>query len=251
MEKTNNATHLADVGNHNVESQLKEIVKNGKLHFKDVTFSQNGYPTNVWEYRALIGFKDQQDAKRWAELTHGEFTLFYREDGWDLLVYKGSARTTDIYTLAGSYQQVVYLNGNENYYDLCDKVFGMSLIDYIKDTLNLDKDEVPESWIKTGIECFDKKLSEYPEGINEDEEDYYNEIEDKVREVLRNLENFKGCKGYTVIDDVNWSVVGEYNTEYPAYYKEDTKHFIFGVIYPIDKEEEIREIIKNIGLSSY
>ncbi len=51
-------------------------------------------------------------------------------------------------------------------------------------------------------------------------------------------------KGYTVVDDVNLSVVGVYDNEYPAHYKEDNHHYIFGVMYKADREEEIRELIE-------
>lgn len=217
METKNNATHLADAVNSNVE-QLREIAKNGKLHFMDVTFDPNGYPTNVGEYRALIGFKDQQDAKLWAKLTDDEFTLFFRKDGWDLLAYRGSARLTDIHILAGR-DMVALLDGDENLHQLCEKIHGMSLIDYLKDVLDIDEDEV-----------FIKEIVKH--------------IAEKIYDTLISLERFKGCKGYVVIDDVNWSVVGEYDTYYPSYYKKDTKHYIFGVMYPIDREEEIRELIE-------
>ncbi len=79
MKATTNATHLADAVNSYVE-QLREIAKNGNLHFVDVTFNRD-CPIDAGEYRALIGFKDQRDAKLWAELTGGEFALFYKEDG--------------------------------------------------------------------------------------------------------------------------------------------------------------------------
>lgn len=240
MKAKTNANHIADANKINVEIQLQEIVKSGNLEFKDVTFNPNGYPTNVGEYRALVGFNDQQDAKRFAELTDGLFTMFFKKDGWHLYVYKGTAGLTDIYALAGSCH-VVFLDGKENYYNLCEKIFGISLIDFIKYAIN--DNEVPESWIKAAINNYINKSYQCPEGIIEDEEDYYDEIENIVIERLRYLDNFKGCKGYVVIDDVNWSVEGEYDSEYPAHYHEDNKHYIFGVMYPIEREEEIREII--------
>lgn len=239
MEKQINATHLADAQKSNVEKQTSELIKTGNLEFKDVTFNRD-YPVDVGEYRALIGFRDQQEAEIFAKLTGGEFTLFYKEDGWHLLSYIGGARLTNIYQLAGRYP-VVLLNGDENYYQVCEKVFGLSLIDWLKDALDI---EVPESWIENAIECSVKKTSQYPEGISKEDEDLYDEIEDKVRESLRYIENFKGCKGYTVVDDVNWSVVGEYDDEYPAHYHEDTENYIFGVMYKADREEEIRKIIE-------
>lgn len=237
MVTNNKVNHMTDaIKNNSVEIQLQEIAKRGNIYFKDVTFDQSGYPTNVGEYRALIGFKDQQDAKRFAELTDGEFTLFFRKDGWDLLAYRGSARLTDIHMLAGR-DMVVLLDGDENLHQLCEKIHGMSLIDYLKDVLDIDEDEV---FIKEIVKHYKQdhhidsvEVEDYLKLIseNEDDKEIFMKIAEDIYDKLIFLENYKGCKGYVVIDDVNWSVVGEYDSEYPSYYKEDTKHYIFGVMY--------------------
>lgn len=245
MTENKNATSLYNANGSNMEKHkkaLEEIVKNGNLKFKDVTFAQNSYPQGVGEYRALVGFASQQDAQLFAELTGGEFSMFYCENGWQLLSYRGGARITDIYTLAGGYP-VVFLEGNENLHQLCEEILGISLVEHIRDSLDLG-DEVPESWIRTAIERYETRMACYPVGIREEDEDFYDEIEDKIIEHLRYFENFKGCRGYVVIDDVNWSVVGEHDSEYPAHYKEDNKQYIFGVMYPIKREEEIREMLE-------
>lgn len=242
MTATNKANHMADaIKNSNVEIQLQEIAERGNLYFKDVTFDQSGYPTNVGEYRALVGFKDQQDAKRFAELTDGEFTIFFKKDGWQLLSYSGIARITSIYTLKGIYN-IVFLEGNENLYQLCEKIHGLPLVDYIREYIN--NNDVPDAWIRAAVELYE--TGEYQSAfiINNRDEDVYDEVEDKIFEILGMLNNFKGCKGHVVIDDVNWCVAGEYDTEYPAHYKGDNEHYIFGVMYQAEREEEIKELIE-------
>lgn len=239
MEKVYDFLNKWDANDSNVERQLKEIVKNNSPYFTDVTFVRNSNPINVGEYLALIGFKDQRDAERFATLTNGEFSIFFKKDG-QAISYIGRGQITDIYLLAGICH-IVFLEGNENLYQLCEKIHGLPLVDYIRGYIN--NNDVPDAWIRAAVELYETGEYQSPFIINNRDEDVYDEVEDKIFEILRMLNNFKGCKGYVVIDNVNWSVVGEYDTDYPSYYKKDTEHYIFGVMYPIDREEEIREII--------
>lgn len=241
------ADAINDVEINDVEKKkvLEEMAKNGNLEFKDVTFAPNDRRRNVGECFALVGFKDQKDAKLWAELTGGEFGLFFRKYEWQLLTYKGRAVIMDIYHLARR-RPVVFLEGNENLNQLCEKFFGISLINHIRCRLDLDKDKVPESLIKAAVDYYETGVACYPLGSTEEDDDYYSGVEYEIREQLRYLDNFKGYKGYVVVDDIilNWIVEGEYDNEYPANYKEDNIQYIFGPMYPIKREEEIRKIIE-------
>lgn len=255
MTTSKNATHLADAVNGNVERELRELEEISKvgLYFREVTFNESGNPDSVGYYRAVVGFLDQRDAKKWSEMTNGEFALFFKKDGWDLLAYRGPAHITDIYQLAAGRCHVVYLNGNENYYELCEKIHGLSLTNYLKDVKDvLDIDDVfIKEMVNLYIQDYHLDSVKVDEKIKSNEDKFEYEYEDlrevakKIYDTLIFLERFKGCEGYTVIDDVNWSIEGEYENEYPAYYEDyrDNKLYIFGVLYPADRVEEIRELI--------
>lgn len=228
------------------KTKLEEIVKNSQssLKWADVTLDPTGYPRSVGELRALIGFNDQRDAEYFAELTDGEFCQFFQKDGWQLLYPSvRHAHKKTVSQLAHPYP-TIFLNGNEDYYELCEKVYGIPLIEYIQ---NIVGDDISEEWIKVAIDCFEHNTFYYPEDITEEQEDMFDDVRKKVEDIMDMFYvNYKGHKGYVVIDDVNNCVEGTYNTEYPAHYREDNKNYIYGVLYNLEKESEIIELLEEL-----
>lgn len=227
---------------------LEEIASRSNLKWADVTMSPDGYPRFVGEYSALIGFKDQFDAEEWAEETGGIFSMLFKKDGWHLLYpSEFPTRKKTVSQLASPYP-VVFLEGNEDYPELVEKVYGIDLMEYIHNYLDdLDDVNANEEWIKHAVEAYKEDSFDYPDDLAEEDEDAYDEIRKDVFDTLRYLDvNFKGIKGYVVIDDVNNHIEKEYDTEYPAYYEEDNRNYIFGVLYEEDKVSDIKEIIDGI-----
>lgn len=241
----NNPLHTGDAQMSDMEKEmmikkeLLEIVSNpsNQLRFADITFGWNGYLKGVGKFRALIGFNDQRDVERFAELTNGEFHEFYKKDEWQLMASRGRTSTRSIYSL-GRNNTIYYMTGNETTDELSLMIIGCSIYTIIEEKLKEHYDDKTTGEVINAIK-----------GNNVNYENLHMEIFEEAMQmamdVIGEFEfSYKG-KGFCEVNENAGYTVNCYTTEYPAHYKRDNKHIIYGVLYKAEQEPDIIKIINN------